>query len=235
MPDELSAESILFRIKELRASVQRFAFLLRARGVETQPFITTCDELEAALKKGAASEELPRLLVSFSAFGEKLEALADWPPKDPERVATEMLAGMLLTLEDTVEVFHKLGGPSELKVAAELQHTLTRIHTRIRQGEMPTDELQDFLLTVTAQNAEVRRRLLFRTAALAIYWENAPQSKWDELPDDALDGIFRLVLQWQETERERILGNLPLADRRRLEEMETFNVEQWAMPHVFEP
>jgi hypothetical protein len=43
------------------------------------------------------------------------------------------------------------------------------------------------------------------------------------------------VLQWQETERDRILSNLPLADRRRLEEMETYNVEQWSYPGVFEP
>ncbi len=100
---------------------------------------------------------------------------------------------------------------------------------------MPTDEFQDFLLTVIAQNAEVKRRLLFRTAALAIFWENAPQEKWDQLPDDTLESIFRLVLQWQETERERILGNMPLADRRRLEEMETYSVEQWSAPDVFEP
>lgn len=127
------------------------------------------------------------------------------------------------------------GGSSELRAAEELQQTLTRIHACIRRGEMPTDEFQDFLLTVIAQNAEVKRRLLFRTAALAIFWENAPQEKWDQLPDDTLESIFRLVLQWQETERERILGNMPLADRRRLEEMETYSVEQWSAPDVFEP
>jgi hypothetical protein len=203
--------------------------------LETAPFIAVCDALEAALSGKGETEDISRLLGEFSAFGKKLEQLGDWPPNDPERAAAEMLAGMLLTLDDTVAVFRKLGGQSERRAADELQQTLTRIHARIRQGEMPTDEFQDFLLTVTAQNAEVKRRLLFRTAALAIYWENAPQEKWDALPDDSLESIFRLVLQWQETERDRILSNLPLADRRRLEEMETYNVEQWSYPGVFEP
>jgi hypothetical protein len=235
MSDEPTPESLLERLKELRACVERHTFLLRARGLETNAFLTTCNCLEAALNGTASPDEIPRLLAEFSAFGQKLSSLPDWPPTDPERAAAEVLAGMLLTLDDTVAVFRRLGGESEIRAANELQHTLTRIHSRIRQGEMPTDEFQDFLLTVTAQNAEVKRRLLFRTAALAIYWENAPQEKWDALPDDALESIFRLVLQWQETERERILGNLPLADRRRLEEMETFNVEQWTTPGVFEP
>ncbi len=235
MSDELSPELLLTRLRELRACVERHTFLLRARGVETGPFLSTCDALDAALSGKTSSDQIPQLLADFSAFGERLSALPDWPPADPERTAAEMLAGMLLTLDDTIAVFRRLGGQSELRAADELQQTLIRIHARIRQGEMPTDELTDFLLTVTAQNAEVKRRLLFRTAALAIYWENAPQEKWDELPDDALESIFRLVLQWQETERERILGNLPISDRRRLEEMETYNVEQWATPDVFEP
>ena len=235
MSDEQSPEILLTRLRELRVCVERHTFLLRARGVDTGPFLSTCRALDDALCGKTAADQIPQLLRDFSAFGERLSALPDWPPADAERAATEMLAGMLLTLEDTVAVFRRLGGKSELRAADELQQTLTRIHARIRLGEMPTDELMDFLLTVIAQNAEIKRRLFFRTAALAIYWENATQQKWDELPDDALDSIFRLVLQWQETERERILGNLPISDRRRLEEMETFNVTQWATPGVFEP
>lgn len=235
MSDESTHESLLARLRDLRACVERNTFLLRARGVETGPFLATCDELQAALSGKSASSHIPTLLNEFSAFGEKLSTLPDWPPADPERAAEDILEGMLLTLDDTVAVFRRLGSRSELRAADELQHTLTKIHARVRKGELPTDELLDFLLTVTAQNAEVKRRLLFRTAALAIYWENAPQEKWDELPDDSLDSIFRLVLQWQETERERILGNIPIADRRRLEEMETFTVDQWDAPGVFEP
>ncbi len=235
MSNELSPESLLARLKELRACVERHTFLLRARGLETGPFISTCDALDAALSGKNPAGDVPSLLKEFSAFGEKLSALPDWPPTNPERAAAEMLSGMLLTLDDTVAIFRRMGGSSELRAAEELQQTLTRIHACIRRGEMPTDEFQDFLLTVIAQNAEVKRRLLFRTAALAIFWENAPQEKWDQLPDDTLESIFRLVLQWQETERERILGNMPLADRRRLEEMETYSVEQWSAPDVFEP
>jgi hypothetical protein len=95
--------------------------------------------------------------------------------------------------------------------------------------------MRDFQLSLTAEYAEVERRVKFRNAALSIYWEQMPQEKWDELEPEAKGRLLDLVAQWRTTFRKEYLESLPIADRRRLEAMEHFKPEDWQKPGVFEP
>jgi hypothetical protein len=61
-----------------------------------------------------------------------------------------------------------------------------------------------------------------------------PQEKWDSMDTEARTQLFDVLKRWRE-ERGKILSELPIEDRRRLEAMEYFSPEDWEKPGVTDP
>ena len=64
--------------------------------------------------------------------------------------------------------------------------------------------------------AELDRRNLFCRARWGLFWEVAPPERWEALPPERREQSTRDLAEWRK-EREKVLGGLPLEDRRRLE------------------
>ncbi len=83
---------------------------------------------------------------------------------------------------------------------------------------MPVEEMEDLRLTLVAQKAELGRRIRKRTVALLLYWEKQTPEWWAQRSPEELRTMRELQARW-EVERETLLSELPLADRRELEAM----------------
>lgn len=119
-------------------------------------------------------------------------------------------------LDAAEDIARRLSKPEDARAAASLQAAVEAARQRLARGEVPQEEMQDLSLSTQAQRAELSRRCQFQTAALALFWESRPPEWWAKLTAEARKKLEDLLVSWR-AEREKILGELPIADRRRLE------------------
>ena len=142
------------------------------------------------------------------------------------------LPGLMDELEQAAaEMRTRTNRPDAMRTAAELETELAAARQRLAQGEMPKDELENIALTVSAQMAELSRRSLFRRAALSLYWEKQTPEWWAKFSPEQRTGMQEQLANWREN-REELLSELPLEDRRRLEAM---TLEDFERPGATDP
>jgi type I restriction-modification system DNA methylase subunit len=123
------------------------------------------------------------------------------------------------------------GNPNDTRTAASLQAAVEAARQRIARGEVPLEEMEDISLSTNAQSGELSRRSHFQTAALALFWESRPPEWWAKLTAEQRKELEELLGSWR-AEREKILGELPIADRCRLEALRP---EDFDKPGALEP
>jgi hypothetical protein len=183
-------------------------------GIEVDSFLEECDRLIAFLE-GRSDEwvDVAGFLEKLSAFSSEMRALAELE-RQAERAK---VIGSIPSLLDAVEGLAKrMSNPEDARTAASLQAEVEAARQRLARGEVPLEEMVDLSLSTQAQKAELSRRNQFRAAALALFWESRPPEWWAKLTDEARKELEDLLVSWR-AEREKILGELPIADRRRLE------------------
>jgi hypothetical protein len=155
------------------------------------------------------------LLKKMQAFSKEMSEFSHIQ-RQAERInAIASIPGLLDAAEKLAK---QMSNPEDVRTAASLQAEVEAARQRLARGELPVDELQDISLSAHAQKAELSRRSQFRTATLALFWESRPPEWWAKRTDKERKEIEALLVQWR-AEREKILGELPIADRRRLESL----------------
>jgi hypothetical protein len=227
--ESMSNEELLGHTRELRDKLRPRAAHLREMGIEVDSFLEECDRLIAFLE-GRSDEwvDVAGFLEKLSAFSSEMRALAELE-RQAERAK---VIGSIPSLLDAVEGLAKrMSNPEDARTAASLQAEVEAARQRLARGEVPLEEMVDLSLSTQAQKAELSRRNQFRAAALALFWESRPPEWWAKLTDEARKELEDLLVSWR-AEREKILGELPIADRRRLEALRP---EDFDKPGAMEP
>lgn len=225
----MSNEELLRHVRELRDKLKPHAAQWREIGFEVDAFVEDCDRLITFLE-GRSEEwvDVAEFPEKITAFSNEMNAFCHIQ-RQAERINT---IASIPTMLDAVENLAKnLSNPTDARTAASLQAGVEAARQRLARGEVPVDELEDIALSTQAQKAELSRRSHFQAAGLALYWESRPPEWWAKLDDKARKDLEALLAQWRE-EREKILGELPIADRRRLESLRP---EDFDKPGALDP
>ena len=210
----MSNEELLGQTRKLRDNLRPRAAYFRDLGFDVDAFLAECDRLIAFLE-GRSDEwvDVPVFCEKLTAFHNEMRAFAEL-----ERQAERVKAiGSIPSMLDAVEgLARRMSNPDDARSAAALQASVEAARKRIERGEVPMEELEDLSLSTQAQKAELSRRSQFRAAALALYWESRPLEWWDRLAAGPRKELEELLVSWR-AEREKMLSEMPIADRRRLE------------------
>lgn len=232
--DEQDAEStaneaLLHRTRVVRDKLKPFAAHWRERGLEVDAVLVACDRLIAFLE-GRSEEwvEVGAFLEKVQAFSQELTALANLERQAQRAEAVGSIPGML---DDAEELASSLSHPNDARTGTTLMASAQAARERLTRGEVPREELEEILLCTHAQAAELSRRNHFRAAALALFWESRPPEWWAQLTPRERKELEDLLGTWR-AQRERILGELPIEDRRRLEALRP---EDFDTPGKLEP
>jgi hypothetical protein len=227
--ESMSNEELLRHTRELRDTLRPHAAGLRELGFEVDSFLKECDGLIAFLE-GRSDEwvEVAGFCEKLSAFHSEVRGFAEIN-RQAERVkAVSSIPGVL----DAVEgLARRLSNPEDARTAASLQAAVEAARQRLARGEVPVEEMEDLSLSTQAQKAELSRRSQFRAAALALFWESRPPEWWAQRTVEQRKELEDLLVSWR-AEREKILGELPIADRRRLEALRPDDFDK---PGALEP
>ena len=238
LPEDFSDDAFAKKVAGAAERVRPYRAYLLTRGVETREFFEACEVIQMAVLGHAQPEgAVRRAAQAFGRFIQQLNALPDFPPNWSEAERRQWaLTSALLEFDDMLEkVARDFKGTKGEELALTAEKLRVEFNDLIRAGKNPLEVVRDFQLMVTAEQAEVLRRVKFRSAMLAIYWEQLPQEKWDEMTLEGKDQLLNLLKQWREGEREKIFSALPIADRRRLEAMEQWKPEDWGQSGPVEP
>jgi hypothetical protein len=221
--ESMSHEELLRHTRELRDKLKPGAAQWREIGMDVDPFLAECEQLIAFLEGRSEG------WVDVAAFCEKLAAFHQEMrefvhlQKQAERInAVASIPSVLETMEDFAR---RLDNPNDARTAALLKASVEAARQRLARGEVPLEELQDLALSTQAQAAEMSRRTRFKTAALALFWESRPPEWWAQRTAKERQELEALLVSWR-AEREKILGELPIADRRRLEALRPEDFDQ---------
>jgi hypothetical protein len=233
--DDQNNDELRRPIREMAARVREWRFYLMTRGLDAKEFLDASAALEKVLDGDAPAEGVvERFTKTIDDFVVKLGALADYPPKfSREEKIKWITASRVFELEEGMNkmVSDLAGTPDDprLAVAKEFRK---RLSEAVRGAGDFREVMEDLYLWMNTELGDVNRRIRFRNAAVAMYWEQMPQEKWDSLSPDDRAKLFELLELWRK-ERESLLGELPIADRRRLEAMEHYRPEDWENPGNF--
>ena len=223
-PEEAYA-SIAAIVRQLLQEIQPRLEELRAEGMPVDEIVAESEEFLAALQ--GLRPDPPnwgRLIARITALVDEVNAARHL--QDQAEVVREVmnLPTVLDELSVQTEKLRAHGGRVEELSAAELEAAAAAARQRLERGEMPVEEMEDIRLTLAAQQAELGRRIRKRTAAMMLYWEKQTPEWWAQRSPEELEKMRELQARW-EVERETLLSELPLADRRELEAMtlEDFN------------
>ncbi len=225
-------EELINRMRALVEHLKPKAEALRGEGVDAEEFLQDVDGFLAALEGRYDGEfDVQGFIARLKAFAAEVNQ-RDHLLKEAEAVrllgelpkVPGILDEMAATLRES---------PSEraLRTAAEVQAAADSARERLAEGKIPVSEMEDTMLAVTAEFAEVKRRRLYRSIAWARFLETRPPEWWAARTDAEREGSGKLLTEWK-IEREELLGQLPLADRRRLEEA---RMEDFDAPEVWKP
>jgi hypothetical protein len=237
-PEDFSDDLFAQKVAGAAENVRRMRAYLLSRGVDATEFLEACDLVQAAAAgRPQAEGAVSRAVKTVTAFVARLNELPDFPPpwSEEERKAWELTSDLLTCdelLAKSAEVFQ---GTKSEEFALTAKALRAQFNELIREGKNPLEVMRDFQLMLSAESGEVMRRVKFRTAMLAIYWEQLPQEKWDEMSLEGKDQLLEILKQWREGEREKTMSSLPIADRRRLEAMEQWGPEDWGKSGPVEP
>ena len=236
--DKPSLDEIRRRTGVTIARVRTCRYYLWTRGVDAKEFLQACEDMDKVLAGGPMPEGgMERILAVIGDFTERLKKLPDFPPQWSEKEAA-IWAGLSALMELEEDTHARIGGPGDGSPRDARRDSLAALRERLQQAlQNPGDAqevLEDLRLETLTQKGELDRRQKFTVACTAIYWEQMPQEKWDSM-DSATRGRFIELLGMWRAERENILSELPIADRRRLEAMEHFGPEDWKKPGVCRP
>lgn len=225
----MSNEELLGRTRELRDQLRPRAADLRAMGFEADSFLEECDRLIAFLE-GRSEEwvEVAEFVEKLQVFSKEVSAFSDIQ-RQAERV--KAVASIPSVLDAVENLAGRMSNPDDARMAASLQAAVEAVRQRLARGEVPAEEMEDLSLSTLAQKAEFSRRSHFQTAGLALYWESRPPEWWAKLTAEARKELEELLVSWR-AERDKILGELPIADRRRLEALRP---EDFDKPGALEP
>jgi hypothetical protein len=168
---------------------------------------------------------------------EKLQELPNYPPNwSPQEQEGWKLLGDALLLDDIVGDWDKwvenLPRPRLTKSLPLLRARMEQLTIDAKPAEAGST---DWFLPVRAELAEFGRRVHFQKLTLVLYWEQASQEEWQALPETARDNVLSLLKHFDTELRKKILEEIPIADRRRLEAMEQWTPEEWAKADLIEP
>lgn len=210
----MSDAELLARTREIRDGLLKRASTMREMGIEVDAFLVECERLIAA-KEGRSDEWVD--LVDFSArmdaFHQELEQFHHLERQAERAKAIGGIPGMLDALEQFAQRLRKGGNA---RAAEQLESLVATARERLARGEVPQEQMEDIQLLMTAEAAEAGRRQLFRNATIALYWESRPPEWWAKLPPEQRAKTEAALALWRRG-REKLLGELPIADRRRLE------------------
>jgi len=227
--ESMSHDELLGHTREIRDKLKPYATQWREMGFEVDSFLEDCDRLIAFLE--GRSEEW----VDVAEFCGKLQAfhkeMRDFTglQRQAERInAIASIPGLLDAMENLAR---QMSNPDDARTASSLTAEVEAARQRLARGEVPLEEMRDITLSAQAQQAELRRRSQFRAATLALFWESRPPEWWARRTGKERKEIEALLVQWR-AEREQILGELPIADRRRLEALRPDDFDK---PGALEP
>jgi len=214
-----AAAMLVPRLRRLQEEVEPRREELRAQGYPVDELLVEADDFLAAL------QGLRPYPADFRGFLARLSELVDEVTttrhlQDHAEAIASVLAlpEALDDLSAQVEELRAHSGRMEDQSARELEAAVAAARDRLERGEVPAEELQDIQLTLGAQEAEFRRRIRKRTAALMLYWEMQTPEWWAHRTPEEQQSMRALLAQWAE-QRETLLSELPLADRQELEAM----------------
>lgn len=232
MPDEDAApmpdEDLLRQTREIRDKLKPCAASFCGAGLEVDSFLEECDRFIAFLEGRSEDwEDVNVFVEKLTAFASELSAYANIQ-REAERInAVASIPGMLDAVENLAK---QMDNPKDASTIAALKESTEAARKRLAGGEVPWEELQDISISSNAQMGALKRRMNYHSAALALFWESRPPEWWAKLNEEARKDLEKLLAQWR-GEREKILGELPIADRRRLEALRP---EDFDKPGVFE-
>ncbi len=215
--------------------LQAYAYSI---GVDVRPGLYAAERLlEFINGKPMKEEEGKADMELLAEMHEKLEAAPGYPPKwtDAERERWKLLGdGWRMD-----EVIHRwdgwldiLGGGRFTKSLPLFRARVGKLTSELTASKMPTDE---WLLPLRVELADFTRRIFFQRVALVFYWQQASQEDWQTVAEEDRDSARDFVEQFTEERLKKLLGDLPIAERRRLEAMKQWTPEEWAQAGVIEP
>ena len=227
--ESMSHEELLGHTRDLRDKLKPHASQWREMGLEVEPFLEDCERLIAFLEgRSEAWVDVAGFIEKLTAFSNEMRAYCDIQ-RQAERV--NAVASIPSVLDAAENLASRMSNPDDARTAAALQAVVEAARQRIARGEVPMEEMADLSLSAQAQAGELRRRSQFRAAALALFWESRPPEWWAGRTAKERQELEALLGSWR-AEREKILGELPLADRRRLEALRP---EDFDKPGALEP
>jgi hypothetical protein len=205
---------------------------LRELGLEVDALLEDCDRMTALLNGcGEPGFNAQTFLARLTAVCDEFNQTKHLQKQAEAIGAVAALPGTVELLTRAADIMRAHGGPGELRTAAELEAQAAEARQRMERGEAPLEEIESASLALMAQLAELNRRTLFRRAAVALYWEKQTPEWWARLSPEARGDLEGLLEQWR-AQREGILSELPLEDRRRLEAM---TLEDFDRPGACDP
>ena len=227
--ESMSNEELLARTRELRDQLKPYADQWREIGLEVDPFLEDCERLIAFLEgRSEVWVDIAEFSKKMTDFSNEVRAYCDIQ-RQAERI--NAVASIPSLLDATENLARRMSDPDDARTAAALQAVVEAARQRLARGELPLEEMGDLSLSTQAQKAELSRRSQFRAAALALFWESRPPEWWAGRTVKERQELEDLLRSWR-AEREKILGELPIADRRRLEALRP---EDFDKPGALEP
>ena len=211
-------EEILEVLREAQAQFGPRVEALRAEGIELGGLLEDAARLAEALEAGTEDPgDVEAFMGKIVALKEEVGAtrFLQWQAEDV-KMRISALPLILAETQRGVETLRRHGGAVELRSAADMEASMARVREELAAGRLATDALDDIKLTIGVFLAELDRRDLFCRARWGLFWEVAPPERWDALPPERREQFTRDLAEWRK-EREKVLGGLPIEDRRRLE------------------
>jgi hypothetical protein len=231
-PEPDPTEELLAVIREAQAEFGGRVEELRAEGIELGGLMKDCERLAAALEAGTEEPgDVQAFTAKLKALTEKVGAMRHLQGQAEAVKVRSSLPGNIAEVERGVATLRGQGGAVELRSATDLEASVTRIREELAAGGIARDALQDVKLTVQVQLAEWDRRDNFRKARWGLFWEKAPPERWAKRSPEQRMQFEGLLAEWRK-EKEKVLGPLPLEDRRRLEALRYGDFEK---PDACEP
>lgn len=227
--EPMSNEELLNQTRAIRDQLKPRAAELRELGIEVDSFLEACYRVIAFLE-GRSEEwvDVGEFIEKLQAFHQEMREFHEIEKQAERAKAVGSIPGMLDVTEDMAR---RLDNPNDARTVAAFKAAVAAARERLARGEVPTEELEDISLSFNAQAAEMNRRNKFRFATMVLFWESRPPEWWAKRSDEERKGIESLLTSWR-TEREKILGEMPIEDRRRLE---TLRPEDFDDPDRLKP
>ncbi len=222
--------------KALRAGVEKARFLLleRAealaeRGIEVAPMVEEMEVCLAALDGDVAEGFVVREFIDrMGEFVRETEEVLHLQQQADLVAAAARLHDLLEKAVGISESLQQRGDEESKRTGSDIAELTEAVVQRLAEGESPAEALQDLSLRLGEVTAEMSRRSIYRCALLCEWWGTRPPEWWaeKEAADAAGCAEVRAKLdKWRGGEREEILAELPLADRRRIEALTREDLE----------